>query len=120
MSDQTKTNDPGCIWRDQPEEKLPVNLVQIVNRRTLELSSNTRSEILVSIGAALLLVGVVAWRLEIAHGGLLEFGFAAAPGSPFLCTPSGTGFGGGTRRGMRLQQAAWNIIVKNWSAAGTT
>jgi hypothetical protein len=78
MSNQTKTNDPGYIWRDQPEEKLPVNLEQIVNRRTLELSSSTRSEILVCIGAALLLVGVVAWRLEIAHEGILEFGFAAA------------------------------------------
>jgi hypothetical protein len=40
-----------------------VNLKQIVNRRTEELSSSTRSEILMSIGAALLLVGVVAWRL---------------------------------------------------------
>jgi hypothetical protein len=78
MSDQTKGKDPGCIWRDQPEEKLPVNLKQIVNRRTKELSSSTRSEILMSIVAALLLVGVVAWRLQIAHEGLLEFGFAAA------------------------------------------
>jgi len=40
-----------------------VNLEQIVNRRTEELYSSTRSEILMSIGAALLLVGVVAWRL---------------------------------------------------------
>jgi hypothetical protein len=32
-----------------------------------------------SIGAALLLmIGVVAWLLEIAHEGLLKFGFAAA------------------------------------------
>ncbi len=31
-----------------------------------------------SIGAALLLVGVMAWRLQIAREGLLEFGFAAA------------------------------------------
>jgi hypothetical protein len=77
MPDQTKGKDPGCIWRGQPEEKLPVNLEQIVNRRTEELYSSTRSEILMSIGAALLLVGVVAWRLEIAHERLLEFGFAA-------------------------------------------
>ena len=77
MCDQTKRkDDPGCIWRDQPEEKLPVNMEQIVNRRTEELSSSTRSEILMSIGAALLLVGVVAWRLG-AHERLLEFGFAA-------------------------------------------
>lgn len=49
-----------------------------MNRRTEELSSSTRSEILMSIGAALFLVGVVALRLQIAHEGLLEFGFAAA------------------------------------------
>jgi hypothetical protein len=78
MSDQTKGKDPGCIWRDQPEEQLPVNLKQIVSRRTEELSSSTRSEILMSMGAALFLVGVVAWRLKIAHESLLEFGFAAA------------------------------------------
>ncbi len=78
MSDPTKGKDPGLIWRDQPEERLPVNLEQIVNRRTEELSSRTRSEILMSIGAALLLVGVVAWRLEIAHEGLLKFGLGAA------------------------------------------
>jgi hypothetical protein len=77
MSDQTNGKDPGCIWRDQPEEKLPVNLGQIVNRRTEELYSSTRSEIFMSIGAALLLVGVVAWRLEVAHERFLEFGFAA-------------------------------------------
>lgn len=78
MSDQSKGNDPGGIWRDQPGEERPVNLNLVVNRRTQELSSRTRSEILMSIGAALLLVGVVAWRLQIAHEGLLEFGFAAA------------------------------------------
>lgn len=55
-----------------------MNLEQIVSRRTAELSSSTRSEILMSIGSALLLVGVVAWRLQIAHEGLLKFGFAAA------------------------------------------
>ena len=63
MSDPTGAKDPGAIWRDQPEEELQVNLEQIVNRRTEELSSSTRSEILMSIGAALLFVGVVAWRL---------------------------------------------------------
>lgn len=77
MSDQTKGKDPGSIWRDQPEET-PVNLEHVVNRRTAELSSSTRGEILMSIGAALLLVGVMAWRLQIAREGLLEFGFAAA------------------------------------------
>jgi hypothetical protein len=78
MSDRAKGSDPGFVWRDQPEEQVPVNLEQIVNRRTHELSAHTRSESLIGVGSALLLIGVVAWRLEIAHGGLLEFGLAAA------------------------------------------
>ena len=78
MSDRVKDADPGRIWRDQPEEEVPVNLAQIVNRRTQELSVRTRSEILISVGSALLLIGVVAWRLEIAREGLLAFGLAAA------------------------------------------
>jgi hypothetical protein len=73
MSDQPKGTDLGLIWRDQPEEKLPVNLEQIQ-----ELSLHTRSEILMSIASALLLVGVLAWRLQIAHESLLELGLAAA------------------------------------------
>jgi hypothetical protein len=73
----SEAKDPGAIWRDQPEEELTVNLEEIVNRRAEELSSSTRSEILMSIGAALLFVGVVAWRLGPAHGGLQEVGFAA-------------------------------------------
>jgi hypothetical protein len=76
MSDQT--SDPGGIWRDQPEEKLPVDLKQIVERRTEQLSSITRWEILGSIGATLFLVGVMGWRLQLAHENLLEFGFASA------------------------------------------
>jgi len=35
MSDQTKSPDPGLIWRDQPEETVPVNLAGMVNRRTV-------------------------------------------------------------------------------------
>jgi hypothetical protein len=73
----SETKDLGAIWRDQPEEEPTVNLEEIVNRRTEELRSSTRSEILMSIGAALLFVGVVAWRLGPAHGGLQEVGFAA-------------------------------------------
>ena len=57
MSDEMRAKDPGSIWRDQPGEEVTVNLKQIVNRRTEELSSSTRSEILMSILAALLFVG---------------------------------------------------------------
>jgi CHASE2 domain-containing sensor protein len=77
MSEESKSKDPGALWRNQPEEKLAVNLEQIVNRRAEELYSSTRSEILMSIGAALLLVGVVAWRIAPARDPLQEFGFAA-------------------------------------------
>jgi hypothetical protein len=78
MSDQIASKDPGRIWRDQPEEKLPLNLTEIVRRRTEELASRSRSEILVSVAAALLLVGVMSWRLQVAREGLLQLGFAAA------------------------------------------
>ena len=49
MSDQTGANDPGAIWRDQPEERRTVDLEQILKQRTDELYSSTRSEILMSI-----------------------------------------------------------------------
>jgi hypothetical protein len=58
MPEDVKSNDPGDLWRNQPEETLPVN----INRRARELYSSTRTEILMSMGAALLLVGVVGWR----------------------------------------------------------
>src|SRR5271157_6010027 len=73
----SEAKDPGAIWRDQPEEELTVNLEQIVNRRTEELGSSTRSEILMSVGAALLFVGVMAWRFAPIHDRLLEVGFVA-------------------------------------------
>jgi hypothetical protein len=77
MSDQTRANDPGAIWRDQPEERRTVDLEQILKQRTEELYSSTRSEILMSIGAALLFIGVVAWRLGPARDPLEQLGFAA-------------------------------------------
>ena len=78
MPDRAGTQDPGAILRDQPEGRLTVNLEQIMQRRTEELYSSTRSEILMSIGAALLFVGVMAWRLAPAVERLQQLGFAAA------------------------------------------
>ena len=78
MSDQTRAKDPGALWRDQPGEERTVNLEQIVNRRTEELYSSTRSEILMSIGAALLFIGVMVWRFAPAYDRLQGVGFAAA------------------------------------------
>ena len=77
MSEKSKSNDPGALWRNQPEEKIAVNPEQIVNRRAQELYSSTRAEILMSIAAALLLVGVLASRTAPAHDRSLELGFAA-------------------------------------------
>ena len=78
MSDRTGPQDPGAIWRDQPEERRTVDLEQILKQRTDELYSSTRSEIFMSILAALLFIGVVAWRLGPAHDRLEQVGFAAA------------------------------------------
>jgi hypothetical protein len=55
-----------------------VDLEQILKQRTEELYSSTRSEILMSIAAALLFIGVMAWRLGPAHDRLEQVGFAAA------------------------------------------
>src|SRR5260370_31289870 len=77
MSDQTGAKEPGAIWRDQPEEGRKVDLEQILKRRTEELYSSTRSEILMSIAAALLFIGVVAWRVGPARNRLEQGGFAA-------------------------------------------
>jgi hypothetical protein len=77
MPDQGGDKDPGAIWRGQPEEKTAVNLEQIVDRKTEELYFSTRSEILMSIAAALLLVVVMAWRFAEAYDRFLAAGFAA-------------------------------------------
>ena len=78
MSDPSGAKDPGAIWREQPEERRTVDLEQILKQRTDELYSSTRSEILMSILAALLFFCVVAWRLGPASGRLQQVGFAAA------------------------------------------
>src|ERR1700730_4229336 len=77
MSDQARMKDVGAIWREQPEEVLAVSLEQIVNRRAEELSSSTRSEIVMSVGAALLFVAVMVWRFAPPYERLQEVGFAA-------------------------------------------
>jgi hypothetical protein len=78
MSDEKRAKDAGAIWKAQPEERLTVNLEQIVKRRTEDLDSSTRWEILMSISAALLLTGVTAWRLGPVRDRLLQVGYTAA------------------------------------------
>jgi len=73
MSDQAKGGDPGLIWRNQPA----VNQDKLMNRRTEDLYSSTRWEILLSFGAALLPIGVLAWRTEGFQQRLVEIGFSA-------------------------------------------
>jgi hypothetical protein len=78
MPDEWGAKDPGDLWRNQPEEKLAVNVQQLVNRRTLELYSSTRSEILMSAGAALFFVAVMAWRFASVQHWLPRLGFGVA------------------------------------------
>lgn len=69
--------DLGAVWREQPEEHSPVKLEHFVNRRTGELFSSTRSEILMSIAAALFFVAMIAWRVPPAQGRLVLLGLVA-------------------------------------------
>lgn len=66
-----------AVWLNQPEEEIPVNVGHIYKRRTWELFSTTRSEVISSIGAALFFAGVVAWRFAPERDRLVQFGCAA-------------------------------------------
>ena len=76
MSEPSRSKDPAALWQAQPEEQRQVQLEQIVNRRAAALHASTRSEILMSIGAAVLLAGVVLLRFDQAHRPLVEAGCA--------------------------------------------
>jgi hypothetical protein len=54
---------PEAIWQAQPEERIPMNMEQIVNRRADALSYSTRSEIRWSLAAAVFFLAVILWRL---------------------------------------------------------
>jgi Flp pilus assembly protein TadB len=77
MSDGTQAKDPGAVWRGQPEETTAMNLEQMMKRRADELSSRTRWEILMSLGAALFFAGVMALPFAPGRGRFQEIGFAA-------------------------------------------
>ncbi|MFN7996924.1 MAG: hypothetical protein U0Q18_25140 [Bryobacteraceae bacterium] len=66
-----------AAWLNQPEEEIPVDVEDIYRRRTRELFSTTRSEVMSSIGAALFFVSVVAWRFAPESGRLVQIGCAA-------------------------------------------
>jgi len=61
MSEASKTKELAAVWKNQPEE-VPVKLEGSMSRRTRELRSATRSEIVMSVAAALFFVAVFAWR----------------------------------------------------------
>jgi len=77
MPDESSHRTLRAVWRDQPVEEPAVELEQILNRRAQSLEAGTRSEILASIGAALVLLAVIAWRFAPAYNRLLQAGFAA-------------------------------------------
>ena len=72
MSELTKA------WKNQPEEARPVNLENLIDRRTRSLHSTTRAEILTAIGAAVFFVAVMSWRFASDRNGLPPLAFAAA------------------------------------------
>ncbi len=65
-----------AAWLSQPEEEIPVDIERIHSRRTWELFSTTRSEIISSIGAALFFAVIMAWRFAPERDRLVQFGCA--------------------------------------------
>lgn len=65
-----------AVWLNQPEEEIPVDIERIHRRRTWELFSTTRSEIIGSIGAAPFFASTVAWRFAPERDRLVQFGCA--------------------------------------------
>jgi len=66
-----------AAWLNQPEEEVSVDIEHIYGRRTWELLSNTRSEVMGSIGAAVFFASVLAWRFSPERDRLVQAGCAA-------------------------------------------
>lgn len=77
--------DPGALWRGQPEEPRAVDSEEMMKRRADALFASTRSEILISIGAALLFVTVMVWRFWPLHDRLRQAGLAAVVVWALVC-----------------------------------
>jgi len=65
-----------AAWLNQPAEDTPIDIEHIHRRRTWELFSTTRSEIISSIGAALFFAGIIAWRFAPERDHLVLFACA--------------------------------------------
>jgi len=74
MRELPELAEARSAWLNQPEEEIPVDAESIHRRRTWELFSTTRSEILSSAGAALFFASVVAWRFGPERERLVQFG----------------------------------------------
>jgi hypothetical protein len=77
MSDKEGSCDLCVVWKEQPEEDTAVMVNQLLSRRTKQLHVSTRSEIVMSIVAALFFVAVLAWRLPQGGFQLQPFTIAA-------------------------------------------
>ncbi|MGC4050588.1 MAG: hypothetical protein QM757_14520 [Paludibaculum sp.] len=64
MPDPPNEDDLRHVWKDQPVEDYEVKLNLIVDHRTQQLYASTRSEIVVSIGAAIFFLAIMAWRIH--------------------------------------------------------
>ena len=122
MSDEMRAKDPGAIWRDQPGEEVTVNLKQIVSRRTEELSSSTRSEILMSIrgGAALRRGDGLADRAARPSAvGWIRRGDRMGGDLPDLVPPPHLE-AGELRVRTRWPRPGWNITEGSWNGGAIT
>ena len=111
-----------AAWLNQPEEEIPVDIERIHRRRTWELFSTTRSEIISSIGAALFFAG---------HRGVAFCAGTGSAGAVWLCRSDRVGRrnrvpvsltqSGATRPNrMPLPEPAWSTTARNCCAAETT
>jgi len=77
---------PGALWRDQPEDAMPVLPPQLQRRRARDLAASTRAEVLTSLCAALFFVMVLALRMNWVGDRLVQLGMALVVGWILLTT----------------------------------
>lgn len=77
MRELPEPSEARAAWLNQPEEDSSVDLERHLRRRTWELFSTTRSEIIASAVAALFFAGIVAWRVAPEGDRLAQYGCVA-------------------------------------------
>jgi hypothetical protein len=80
MLEDSKSSDLGTVWKNQPKEERPVNLENLMDRRSREMDSATRAEILISLMAAIFFAAIMAWRFGADQSHVPVIGFAAVVG----------------------------------------